>query len=192
MKGYIYITGTGADPALLGNLNDPLFDKVPTLGACMSNLREFLDPGDFIFVVSGKVPTEQQYIIGGMRVKEKLDALTAYGRFPENRLRIGSDGLLKGNIIVDEYGNKHPLDRHTDESFQRRIKNFIVGESPVSLQTKKEVELGRQRTLLKLSDMFDRPGNRAIDIMGRQRKLDDVQVAGLLDWLKNVKTDAKR
>ena len=27
MKGYIYITGTGTDPALRGNLNDPLFTK---------------------------------------------------------------------------------------------------------------------------------------------------------------------
>lgn len=36
MKGYVYITGTGADPAGLDNISDPLFGEMPTLGACMS------------------------------------------------------------------------------------------------------------------------------------------------------------
>lgn len=190
-KGYVYITGTGADPASKKNLNDPIFGPAPTLGACMSNLREFLDIDDYIFVVSGKIATEQQYIIGGLQVAEKIDHLAAYGRFPKNRLHIGTDGMLRGNIIVDEFGNKHALDGHSDESFERRIRNFIVGKNSVSLETPKEVELGRQRTLGKLTDLFERQGNRPIDIMGRQRKLDERQVNGLMDWLRGIKAEAK-
>lgn len=191
MKGYIYITGTGADPGLHNNLDDPLFGDPPTLGACMTNIREFVDPGDYIFVVSGKTPNVQQYIIGGMRVAEKIDALAAHGRFPQNRLRIGEDGLVKGNIIVDEGGRQHPLDHHSAETFEKRIRNYIVGDQAAALVTPAEVELGRERSLRKLSEMFERRGNRAIDIIGRHRRLDEDRVNGLMDWLRGIKAAAK-
>ena len=191
MKGYIYITGTGADPGLHNNLNDPLFGDPPTLGACMTNIREFVDPGDYIFVVSGKTPSVQQYIIGGMRVTEKIDALAAHGRFPQNRLRIGDDGLLKGNIIIDAKGGKHPLDRHSAETFDKRIRNYIIGDQAAALITPAEVKLGREQSLRKLSEMFERPGNRAIDIIGRHRRLDEERVNGLMDWLRGIKAAAK-
>lgn len=191
MKGYIYITGTGADPGLHNNLDDPLFGAKPTLGACMTNLREFVDPGDYLFVVSGKASNVQQYIIGGMRVAEKIDALAAYGRFPENRLRVDETGFVRGNIIVDANGLQHPLDHHSPDSFERRIKNYIVGDEAAALITPEEVMLGRERSLRKLSEMFERPGNRAIDIIGRHRKLGEDQVHGLMDWLRGIKAAAK-
>lgn len=191
MKGYIYITGTGADPGLHNNLDDPLFGDPPTLGACMTNIREFVDPGDYIFVVSGKTPSVQQYIIGGMRVAEKIDALAAHGRFPQNRLHIGDDGLVKGNIIVDERGKQHPLDHHEPETFEKRIRNYIVGDQSAALLTPAEVELGREQSLRKLSEMFERQGNRAIDIIGRHRRLDENRVNGLMDWLRGIKAAAK-
>lgn len=192
MKGYIYITGTGADPGLRNNLGDPLFGDCPSLGACMTNIRQFVDPGDYIFVVSGSVPTASQYVIGGLRVAEKIDHLAAYGRFPENRLHKDANGFVRGNIIVDEYGNQHPLDHHKAETFERRIKNFIVGDESAALLTEREVQLGRERTLRKLSDVFDKPGNRPIDIIGRHRKLDENQVHGLMDWLRGIKAEASR
>jgi hypothetical protein len=191
IKGYIYISGTGTDPEQFNNMNDPLFGNTPTLGACMPNLREFVDPGDCLFVVSGSSPGVQQYIVGGMRVKEKISALAAFGRFPENHLRIDENGLLQGNVVVDAHGQKHPLDRHKDDGFDRRIKNFIVGEKSVSLDSQREVELGRQRSLTKLSELFGKPGNRAIDIIGRQSKLDADQAKNLFDWLGEIKSDAK-
>ncbi|MBB3774998.1 hypothetical protein FHS52_000941 [Erythromicrobium ramosum] len=156
----------------------------------MTNLREFLDPGDHIFVVSGKTPSVQQYVIGGMRVVEKIDALAAYGRFPQNRLRIGDDGLVKGNIIVDADGNQHPLDHHSPDTFNKRIRNYLVGDQAAALVTPAEVELGREQSLRKLSEMFERPGNRAIDIIGRQRRLDETQVKDLMDWLRGIKAAA--
>jgi hypothetical protein len=191
VKGYIYTTGSRADPGLYNNLDDPLFGNPPTLGACMSNLRQFLDPGDFIFVISASVPAAPQYVIGGLRVAEKIDHLAAYGRFPENRLRVDENGIVRGNIIVDAKGKKHPLDHHDPDSFERRIKNFIVGDESAALRTPREVELGRERTLAKLADVFNKKGNRPFDIIGRQRKLDEQQVHGLMDWLRGIKAEAK-
>lgn len=190
MKGYIYITSPGTDPGLRNNLNDPLFRGTPSLGACMPNIRRYVLPGDFIFVVSGKTPGVQQYVVGGLRVAEKLDALAAYGRFPENRLHIGDDGLLKGNVIVNADGTQHVLDTHQTDTFEKRIRNFIVGTDAIALETAKEVLLGREQSLAKLSDLFGRPGNRAIDIMGRMKKLEGPQVRGIIDWLQGIKAAA--
>lgn len=188
MKGYIYITGSGTDPGARNNLNDPiLFSRVPTLGACMPNIRRVVLPGDFIFVVSGKVPGFQQYVVGGMKVKEKIDALAAYKRFPENRLQIGKTGLLEGNVIIDGRGKQHALDHHDSATFSQRINNFIVGSNPVALKTEKEVQIGREQTLGKLSDLLGKRGNRVIDVMSRWAKLDESQVQDMVSWLQGIK-----
>lgn len=190
MKGYIYITGTGTDPALRGNLNDPLFTKVPTLGACMPNVRRSVTRGDWIFVISGKVAGAQQYVVGGLQVAEKIDALAAYHRFPENRLTVADDGVIIGNVIVQADGTQHPLDQHPPNTFEERVKNYVVGGSAISLTTPREVELGRQQTLGKLGDILGRRGaNRVIDAIGRWSKLDQTQVTEMLDWLSGIKTE---
>lgn len=191
MKGYIYITGRQGDPARHDNLNDPLFGDPPTLAACMPNLREWLDKGDYVFVVSAVTPGVQQYVIGGMRVAEKISALEAYGRFPENRLRRAPDGRILGNIPVDAQGKKHPLDHHKPEGFERRIQNFIVGEEGVGLKSPAEVALGREQTLRKLSEVFEKPGNRPIDVIGRQSRIDEGQIRGLMQWLRGIKESAE-
>lgn len=191
VKGYIYITGRQGDPAKHDNLNDPLFGDPPTLAACMPNLREWLEKGDYVFVVSAMTPGVQQYVIGGMRVADKIDAIEAFGRFPQNRLRRDAEGRIRGNIPVDENGKKHALDHHKLEGFDKRIRNFIVGEGGVSLQSAPEVTLGRQQTLRKLSEVFERGGNRPIDIIGRQSKLDEGQIHGLMDWLRGIKASAE-
>jgi hypothetical protein len=191
MKGYVYISGTGTDPGARKNMNDPiLFSKTPTLGACMPNIRRVVLPGDFIFVVSGKVPAIQQYVVGGMEVAEQIDALAAYERFPENRLQTGATGLVEGNIIVDANGNQHPLDHHNPETFEERIKNFIVGTNPIALETDREVAMGREQTLPKLSELLGKKGNRVIDVMSRLAKLDENQVQEMLSWLQGIKASA--
>jgi hypothetical protein len=190
MKGYIYITSTGADPALRNNLNDPVFGKYPSLGACMPNIRRFVEKGDYIFVVSGRAPGVQQYVIGGMQVGEKISTLEAYSRLPRNRLQRGIDGLIKGNIIVDADGSQHQLDTHPRDTFESRIKNFIVGANPVSLESENEVALGRKETLNKLSDLFGKQGNRPIDIFGRWAKLSSMQVNDVVEWLEGIKKTA--
>ena len=190
MKGYIYITGTGADPAARQNLNDPLFMRIPTLGGCMPNIRRLVERGDFIFVVSGKVPGIQQYVVGGLRVAEKITALAAYERFPENRLSLDPNGQLQGNVIVNELGHKHPLDGHKASTFADRVKNFIVGDQSISLKTPREVELGREQSLPKISEILNRRGNRLIDVVSRWSKLDERQVGQVVDWLKGIKAEA--
>src|SRR5438552_440414 len=112
MKGYVYVMYKGADPAFGWQMTDPIFGKVPTLGACVPNVRRVVVPGDFIFVVSGKVPDVQQYVVGGFEVAQKIDALTAFRRFPQNRLHERSDGTISGNVIVNGRGQHHELDNH--------------------------------------------------------------------------------
>jgi hypothetical protein len=187
LKGYIYITGQGADPAARQNLNDPHFGKVPTLGACMPNIRRLVELGDYIFVVSGKIPAVQQYVIGGMCVADKIDALAAYNRFPANRLHKDAGGRIQGNVIVTADGDQHPLDHHPTETFEQRVKNFIVGSKPIVLETEREVALGRAQSLEKLSVLLGKSGNRVIDVMGRFAKLDEQQVLDLLAWLRGIK-----
>ncbi len=190
MKGYIYITGTGTDPGLYNNLNDPIFGADASLGACMPNIRRLVEKGDYIFVVSGSAAGVQQYVVGGMQVADRISALEAYNRFPQNRLKVGQDGLLKGNVIVDANGKQHALDEHSSDTFENRIKNFIVGTKAVSLDTPKEVELGRRQSLDKLSDLFGKRGNRAVDIFGRWSRLDEAQVKDVVGWLEGVKRSA--
>jgi hypothetical protein len=87
MKGYIYKLYAGADPSVGWTFNDPIFGKYATLGACMPNIRKFVDVGDWVFAISGKTPMVVPYVIGGFQVGEKIDALEAHARFPEYRLQ---------------------------------------------------------------------------------------------------------
>ena len=59
----------------------------PSLGACRPDIRENNSKkGDHIFVVSGKVPNVDQFVIGGFEIEEKIGDLEAFERFPEQRL----------------------------------------------------------------------------------------------------------
>lgn len=188
MKGYIYITGSGVDPAMLHNFTDPTFGDPPTLGPCMPNIRRTVIRGDWIFVVSGRVRGVGQYLIGGLRVEEKIHALVAYRRLPENRLTLGEDGSVTGNIIVQEDGTHHPLDWHSSERFEARANNFIIGDAAITLSTPEEVELGRRETLPVLANVLHRRNaTRVIDVMGRMSRLDEAQVAKILIWLRELK-----
>ena len=158
----------------------------------MPNIRRLVVPGDFIFVVTGKVPQVQQYVVGGLRVEEKISMLAAYTRFPENRLHRDAEGRVQGNVIVTADGAQHPLDHHSADTFANRVKNFIVGSDPVALESEREVELGRAQTLPKLSEVLGKRGNRVIDVMSRWAKVDEAQVRHLLGWLQGIKTVAAR
>lgn len=189
MKGYIYITGQGADPHMANDLKDPILSRTPTLGACMPNIRRFVTRGDWVFVVSGKRSMVQQYVVGGFKVDEKITALAALERFPDNRLHIDDNGRLRGNIIVQPDGTVDPLDTHDPESFVRRTQNYIIGTEPIVMESDREVERSRVETLRKLSEIVERaPGNRVVDVIGRgAKRLEERQVNNLVDWLQNIK-----
>jgi hypothetical protein len=157
---------------------------VPTLGACVPNIRRAVHVGDYIFVVSGRVTGERQFIVGGFKVKEKIDALRAFKKFPENRLHLDENGNLLGNIIVNGRGQQHPLDEH--DSFENRIENYIVGADPVVLQTPAQQKAARRDTVDFLTKLFGKPGDRVHDVIGRHRKLDEKQVNQMLLWLKDL------
>jgi hypothetical protein len=145
-------------------------------------------PGDYVFVISGTTKGVQQYVVGGFQVAEKIDALAAYKRFPENRLQLSAEGKVLGNILIDGDGNQHPLDTHSPTNFARRIENYLVGANPVSLVTPAEVARGRSETLNRLSSILEKPrANRVIDVMGRWARLDQAQIEKTLDWLQGIK-----
>ncbi|OFW00189.1 MAG: hypothetical protein A3G20_04465 [Acidobacteria bacterium RIFCSPLOWO2_12_FULL_59_11] len=189
MKGYIYTMFAGADPGVGWHMTDPIFGKTPTLGACMPNVRRYVSVGDYVFVVSGRAAGVNQYVVGGFKVAEKIHALAAYNRFPQNRLVRLPNGELSGNVIVDTTGRHHILDYH--DAFQRRLENYIVGRDPVQLKKPEEVMLGREKSLPILQRLFDvRHANRIADVIGRMRKLDEKQIERLLDQLRRIKEAA--
>lgn len=184
MNGYIYTMFAGADPAHGWIMNDPIFGKTPTLGACVPNIRRAVKLGDYIFAISGRVPGKKQFVVGGFEVQDKIDALAAYRKFPENRLRVNDAGHVLGNVIVNSRGEHHHLDEH--DNFERRVENYIVGGNPIVLETQQQFSAGRQDTLDILSKVFGKKGARVFDIIGRQRRMDPKQVEEMLTWLKSI------
>ncbi len=190
MKGYIYTMFRGADPGVGWRMTDPLFGRVPTLGACMPNIRRAVVPGDFVFVVSGSVSGVRQYVVGGFRVAEKINALEAFERFPENRMRKHGDGTLVGNVIVNSDGSQNKHDYH--KNFAKRIENYIVGRDPIVLKTHDEIEVGREQTLEVLQDVFDTKRKSVGNIVSRWRRLNEAQIDTLSTWLKHIKQEGKK
>jgi hypothetical protein len=189
MVGKIFITRSGYDPQLGSHIKDPYLGTNPTLGACRPDIRKQLKAGDHIFVISGKVPQASQFVIGGFEVKAKIPAIEAYGQFPELRLHQLEDGQLTGNIIVSPNGEQHHLDQHSPETFQRRIKDYVIGTNPIALTTDDEIAKGRQQTMGALREIFRRHGTSPIEIVGRWGKaLTEEQIALMRDWLLSLKS----
>ena len=166
MKSYLHITSSGYDPEKGKPIKDPYLGDQPSLGACMPNIRRLVVPGDHIFTISRKIPGVKQLVVGGLEVAEKISALAAFKRFPEQRLRL-VDGQITGNIIVDSQGRQHPLDHHDHKTFANRVKNFIVGRDAIALQTRREIQRGRAETLYVLRQLLRKKGDSPIQVMGR-------------------------
>ena len=165
MIGKIFITRSGYDPERGKHVKDPYLGVNPTLGACRPDIRRQLAKGDHIFTISGKVPGVNQYVMGGFEIDSKMSAVEAYEQFPEQRLRARDDGQLVGNIIVNAQGQQHDLDDHN--SFDARIKNYVVGRNLIALQTPEEIALGRVQTLEALVDILEKKGKTPFEVVGR-------------------------
>ncbi len=139
------------------------------------------------FFITGKLRNFNQYVMGGFQAGEIIDAMTAYERFPEQRLHLRDDGQLAGNVIVDANGAQHPLDHHKQKTFDRRIKNYIVGTNEICMETPVEIALAREQTLEMLRELFGRNGTPK-DIVGRFGcDLTDEQIFRLREWLQSMK-----
>ena len=190
MIGKIFITRSGYDPELGKHVKDPYLGPNPTLGACRPDIRSQLKKGDHIFVISGKVPDFNQFVMGGFEIESKIPAIEAYRLFPELRLRRLQDGQLTGNIIVTSDGRQHELDDH--DSFDRRIKNYVVGTNPLSLTTPNEVLAGRKQTLEALKDILQKKGKSPFEVVGRfGTRLTEEQILRLREWLEAIKRAAR-
>jgi len=190
MKGYIYTMFKGADPAQGWTLTDPIYGRVPTLGACMPNIRRLVERGDYIFTISGQVVGVSQYIVGGFEVDEKINALAAFKRVPENRQHRMSDGTLRGNIIVDENGSQLGTDYHSN--FEKRVENYVIGKNPIVIESPEEVEIARVETPEILASVFQlRKMQKPSDMIGRWRKLNGEQIELLRERILEIKRNAR-
>jgi hypothetical protein len=189
MIGKIFITRGGYDPQLGKHVKDPYLGPCPTLGACRPDVRRQLEKGDHIFVISGKIPEANQFVMGGFEIESKISAVEAYRIFPEHRLKKRPDGQLTGNIIVNSDGEQHRLDDH--KTFNRRIQNYVVGTNLISLVTPEEIDEGRRQTLDALRDTLHKKGKSPIDLVGRWgTRLNDEQVLQLRKWLATLKASS--
>lgn len=188
MKGYIYTMFAGADPGNGWEMNDPIFDDPPTLGACMPQIRRNVEQNDHIFTISGRSVGLKQYIVGGFQVQEKINAMIARERFPQYIQRLNEDGSIAGNIIVDANGKQNKFDYH-EGNFEKRIENYIIGKNPLYITKTKSIEAARgKETMGILREIFDKKGGEIpFDIIGRWRKLDETQIHQLTAWIKEIK-----
>lgn len=92
MIGKIFITRSGYDPQLGMHVKNPYLRPCPTLGACRPDIRKQLEKGDHIFVISGKIPEFNQFVMGGFEIESKVPAVEAYRIFPDLRLHKLDDG----------------------------------------------------------------------------------------------------
>jgi len=188
MIGKIFITRNGYDPQLGKHIKDPYLGPQPTLGACRPDIRKQLRVGDHLLFISGKVPQANQFVMAGFEIEAKIDATEAYQLFPEQRLRELQDGQLACNISVDANGRQHQLDDHN--SFEKRIKNYVIGTNLLSLETDEEIDEGRKETLDVLRDVLHRKGNSPIEVVGRWGSpLTEKQIQELRDWLESIKNN---
>jgi hypothetical protein len=190
MKAKIFVTSSGYDPDKGKHVKDPYLGPRPTLGACRPDIRKQLQKGDEIYVVSGKIATASQYVIGGFAIEEKISAIEAYLRFPKHRLIRGDDGQISGNVIVDSSGKQHELDHH--KNFDRRIENYVIGTNPIVLLTPAEIAEGRRLTLEILQDVFQKKGDSVRKIIGRCSNLTEKQAEKLRSHLNEVKKAARQ
>jgi hypothetical protein len=130
-------------------------------------------------------------VVGGFEIEAKIPAAEAYRIFPDLRLRTLPDGQLDGNIIVTADGRQHELDTHN--SFERRIKNYIVGTNLLALTTPEEIARGRKQTLDALRDILEKKGDSPFAVVGWfGTKLNEKQVLRLRDWLAALKEAANK
>jgi hypothetical protein len=145
-----------------------------------------VEPGDQIFVVSGRCSGAQQYVVGGFAVGGKITQLAAYSQFPENRQRRDEDGTLYGNVIVLPDGTQNPVDYHTN--FKNRVDNYIIGQDPIVLETPDEVHRGRKETIAALKGILHVEGDSIFKLLGRGgRRLSGEQVEQMRRWLSGIK-----
>ena len=186
MVGKIFITRSGYDPERGRHVKDPYLGPGPTLGACRPDIRRRVSQGDHIFVVSGKLPDVQQFVMGGFEVDTKIDAIQAYTKLPQHRLRRLPDGQITGNIIVNANAERHLLDDH--ESFDSRVKNYILGKNLLALKTTEEITQGRAQTLEALQEILQKKGISPFALIGRWgMQLTEKQVLELRAWLDLMK-----
>ena len=195
MKGFIYIAGSfetvnrsdcGRGKGWIDN--DPHFWKdPPTWGICRPDIRRKVNLGDYVFFVLPKHGRHPQMIFGYLKVKDKIDHLTAFNQVYLFHKRMGNNQNPNGNIIVDSSGKYNTADagvhRH---NFHKIKKEYVIGDDTDKLFLDAH-EINRKAPLFisTIQNIIGKKGNRAVDIISRYGKtLSSSQVLALLKWMK--------
>lgn len=191
MKGYIYIAS--AFQSLIscgctkGNQidNDPhIWDKPYTWGICRPDLRNCINPGDYVFYVFGSDADYPQMIFAYIKVAKVITHLEAFKELRSKRMV--NDNNPNGNIIVDYAGdyNKHDGGVHK-YNFNKIKKFYAVADMRYSRRlTEKEILRKSPSFIQLLKKIFLKEGKRPIDFISRKgRRLDENQIKLILNWL---------
>jgi hypothetical protein len=172
--------------------NDPHFwNSPPTWGICRTDFRRKLSKGDYVFFVLPKNAKDAhgeslpQMVYGYFKIKEHIDHLTAYRRFPQKRMR---DTNPNGNIIVNDDGTYNQLDGGVHrERFEQISDHYIVGHSSEKRFLKPaHIRRLAPAFLATLNEIFDSEAPDVFEVIGRKgRVLDDTQVCQLVNWLND-------
>jgi len=144
-----------------------------------------LDRNDYIFFVLPKHTNYSQMIYGYFKIREHIDHITAYRRFPQKRMRNGNPN---GNIIVDADGCYSELDNDVHKNRFTEIKeHYIVGDPRNSWFLKPaDIERLAPSFLTTLNRVFQSNAKEIFQVIGRKgRVLNDRQIRKLLNWLNS-------
>lgn len=193
MQGRIYISGSFLDVSAPKSKSDwrdncPHFwTSPPTWGICRFDLRAVLTVGDYVFFVLPKSSRLPQMIYGYMKIGEIITHHEAYQRSTLASKRMGNK-IPNGNIIVDANGNYSSYDlgqhRANFEKIKRHFAIGVDGDSEFLSESKIIRKAPQLQAILNLT--FAQSATSPIEVISRKgRRLSDIQVMSLVDWLKN-------
>ncbi|MDD1779035.1 MAG: hypothetical protein LUQ65_12790 [Candidatus Helarchaeota archaeon] len=166
--------------------NDPHFwNFPPTWGICRTDFRRMIGQGDYIFFVLPKHTNLPQMIYGYFKIREHIDHITAYRRFPKKRMRNGNPN---GNIIVNADGSYNRFDNGAHRDRFDEIKKHYIVSDPKHFRFLKPADINRLAPsfLETLNTVFKSNATDIFEVIGRKgRVLRDTQVSKLVNWLNN-------
>jgi hypothetical protein len=127
-------------------------------------------------------------ILGWLKVVEKISHLEAFHRPELVSKRMGNKNP-NGNIIVDAQGEYNRFDGGVHKSKFDLIKfDYVIGSNADSrMLSDQEIRRLAPEFLTTLGSIIGVNGSTAFDIIARKgRRLDEIQVERLLEWLKTA------
>jgi len=191
MKDYIYIASAfqslnscGCTKGNQIDINPHIWSSPYTWGICRPDLRNCINPGDYVFYVFGSTADYPQTIFAYIKVAKVITHLEAFKEFRSKRMT--SDKNPNGNIIVDYAGDYNKYDGGVHKYNFNKIKSYYaVADKKFSRKlTENEIIIKAKSFILILREVFSKDGDRPIHFISRKgRKLNEDQINIILKWL---------